>query len=55
MIFLEMCSNCEILPRHGKCETSPWSKIMLQTSAQSGNAWPQTTQIDTAPDRRLLP
>ena len=38
-----------------KCETSPRSKIILQTSAQSGNDWPQTTQIDTAPDRRLLP
>ena len=51
MIFLEVYSNCEILPRHGKCETSPSSKIViLQTSAQSGNAWPQTTQIDTAPD-----
>ena len=34
-----------------KCETSLRSKIILQTSAQSGNAWPQTTQIDTAPDR----
>ena len=38
-----------------KCETSPRSKIILQTSVQSGNDWPQTTQIDTAPDRRLLP
>ena len=38
-----------------KCETSLRSKIILQPSAQSGNAWPQTTQIDTAPDRRLLP